>query len=194
MKEFIQPYEQWVKRLRDTPGILGSFSGIVYRQCAPQYATGRDLLTGAGSSKHGGRWNPRAFKAVYASLSPETALAEALHPFRHYGFPEWQAMPRTLVAAQVGFTRTLDLTDPLVLTKLSIPRDLVFQELQRYWRTLQAPGGEGWTQQIGRAAFSSGVQALLVPSAAISAGKNVVWFPDNLDAASQAVLLRPEDL
>lgn len=51
---------------------------MVFRSVTPRYASSHDLLSGYGARKHGGRWNPPGFfPAIYASLAPETALAEA---------------------------------------------------------------------------------------------------------------------
>jgi RES domain-containing protein len=67
-----------------------------YRSTAPKYATETDLRTGEGSRQYGGRWNPIGIAVVYASLTPETAMAEALAQNRYYGLPIEDAMPRTL--------------------------------------------------------------------------------------------------
>jgi len=43
--------------------------GVVYRWSEPTYATKEDLLTGEGSRRFGGRWNPRSFATVYAAFT-----------------------------------------------------------------------------------------------------------------------------
>ena len=54
------------------------FDSVVYRSSTPQYAKETDLLTGEGSRRFGGRWNPIGTAVVYAALTPETAMAESL--------------------------------------------------------------------------------------------------------------------
>lgn len=46
-----------------------SFSGQGFRSTTPKYATETDLLTGEGSKRYGGRWNPPGIAVIYASLS-----------------------------------------------------------------------------------------------------------------------------
>src|SRR5437763_631733 len=85
------------------------FEGVVYRSSTPKYATEDDLLTGDGSRRFGGRWNPIGIAVVYAALTPETAMAETLAHNRYYGIPIEDAMPRTFVAIEVKLKSVLDL-------------------------------------------------------------------------------------
>jgi RES domain-containing protein len=80
----------------------GGFSAIGYRSSTPKYATENELLLGEGSKRHGGRWNPIGIAAVYASLTPETAMAETLAHNRYYGIAVEEAMPRTYECAWEG--------------------------------------------------------------------------------------------
>jgi hypothetical protein len=58
---------------------LAPWSGVMDRTTGIDYANRADLLSGAGSKRHGARWTPRgAFPAVYGSLDPQSALLEAL--------------------------------------------------------------------------------------------------------------------
>jgi len=173
-----------VSRLTPRP-----FSGIAYRSTSPAYANSRDLLSGEGVRRHGGRWNPRgAFAAVYASLAPETALAEALYRFRDYGFSEADALPRVFVALEVRASAVADLTDGRARQALRVSRRRMRRES---WRRLQAAGREAVTQAIGRAAYERGLEALLVPSAADRAGTNLVLFPARLRPGSLLRLHAP---
>ena len=89
---------------------LVPWSGDVYRSTSPKYASRDDLATGAGAKANGGRWNPPgSFHTVYASLDPETAMAEALAHFRRFGFRLTSAMPRVFAALKVKLNRVLDL-------------------------------------------------------------------------------------
>lgn len=68
--------EQIESRLLRLKSLAEPFAGIVYRSSTPKYATLEDLLSGEGSKREGGRWNPRGIAVVYAALRPEVAMAE----------------------------------------------------------------------------------------------------------------------
>lgn len=89
-----------------------------YRSSSPAYATEMDLITGEGSKRYGGRWNSIGIAAVYASLTPETAMAETLAHYRYYGIPVEDAMPRTFVAIVVRLQAVLDLRKGAVRKRL----------------------------------------------------------------------------
>jgi RES domain-containing protein len=159
------------------------WKGVAYRSCSPRYARSADVLSGEGVRRHGGRWNtPELFPAVYASLSPETAVAESLSHFRHYGIPLAEALPRVLLALDVRLSETGDLTSGTARKGLRVSRRRMRAEP---WRRAQEGGREALTQAIGRAAFDAGLEALIVPSAADPAGANLVVFPGRLSAGSR---------
>jgi len=54
------------------------------------------------------------------------------------------------------------------------------------WRALNRGSEESLTQAIGRAAYQSSLEALIVP--ACDGGRNLVWFPGNLRGASKATI------
>ena len=166
-------------RLRNAAGAArksaAEWSGAFYRSATPRYAGSADLLSGFGARKHGGRWNPPgAFSAVYGSSSPETAVAEALATFRHYGIPISDAMPRVIVALEAKLDAVLDLTDPRTRSLLKVSRRALREEP---WRERQEAGIEALTQAIGRAAHEAGFDGLRAPSAPVPAGWNLVVFP-----------------
>lgn len=161
---------------------LQPWSGTAYRSTALAYQKPGEILSGEGSRRHGGRWNPRGeFAAVYASLDPETAMAETLAYFRYYRLPEHAAMPRVFWAIQAHLSCVLDLGSAEVCQLLAISRDSLTAEDWR--RTSMTPAGS-FTQALGRAAFSAGFEALLAPSAARPDGTNLVVFPANLETRS----------
>ncbi|MFN0242753.1 MAG: RES family NAD+ phosphorylase [Planctomycetota bacterium] len=155
----------------------------MYRSATPQYARGADLLSGTGSRTHGGRFNPpRAFAAIYASLDPETAMAETLAHFRYYGIPEHAAMPRVFAALDVGLRRVLDLGDARVLKKLALSTEALVRD---DWRRAQDAGEASLGQALGAAVFElEKWEGLIVPSAARDSGRNVVIFPERLGSKS----------
>ena len=169
--------------------LIGPWSGVAFRSTSPAYANSRDLLSGEGVRRYGGRWNPPGLAAVYASATPEIALAEALAQFRRYGIPDRDAMPRVLVAIEARLDRVLDLTDGQVRRALRVSRRRMAGE---DWRGLQARGQEAVTQAIGRLASEAGVEGLLAPSAAVPDGKNLVVFPAALRPGSRLAVARKE--
>ena len=148
----------------------------------------RTLITGQGSRRFGGRWNPPGVCVVYASFSAETAMAEALATARYYGFPVHHVMPRTFVAVSFKLRRLLDLTDGNTRKKLGISRRRL---VETDWRAENAAEREAITQAVGRLAAAAGIEALAVHSATPANGENVVVFPDVLLAGSEITILEP---
>lgn len=157
------------------------WAGIVYRSATPRYAGVHDMVTGIGSARVGGRWNPRAsFPTLYASLEPETAMSESMATFRYYGLAPQSALPRLFRAIEMGLVLMLDLREAPLTSTL---RFWVRLGLREDWRALQDRGRESISQAIGRAAWLAGLEGLIVPSHACK-GNNAVLFPDNLRPGS----------
>ena len=156
---------------------LSSFEGEVFRFINPRFSKAADQFSGMGSLHSSGRWMAQGEQlAAYASLTPETALAEALAANRYYGFPDSQSAPMLLVTAQIELTTMLDLTDANIREKL----DFSLEELtESDWRRDNGQKQESLTQALGRVAYEF-CDGLLVPSAAFPTAKNLVIFPQNL--------------
>jgi len=185
-------YHALLRRIGELKGLSAPWRGVVYRNASLRYASGKDLLAGEGSSQAGGRWNPRGLRAVYASLTPETAMAETLSAFRRYGWDIADAMPRVFVAVRVSFAVALDLNRGDVRQRLRVS---LRRMLADDWRTAQRAGKESITQMLGAATAASGIEAILVPSSAgDAAGGNIVWFPDTLSANSRVAICHEEEL
>jgi RES domain-containing protein len=167
------------------------FAGTVYRSSTPKYATETDLLTGEGSKRVGGRWNPVGIAVIYASLSPETAMAETLAHHRYYGIAIEDAMPRTFVAIEVRLTNVADLRLGVNRQRLRLSLDRI-QSID--WRKEALAGRQPVTQQVGRAAFEIGLEGVIVPSAADPAGHNLLIFPANLQPSNLVQVLHADDL
>jgi RES domain-containing protein len=169
-----------------------SWSGVGYRSCSPKYANATDILTGVGSQKAGGRYNPLgSFPAVYLSIEPETAFAESFAHIRYYGFELQVALPRTFVAVQLKLQRLLDLTNNVMLKRLKLSRRML---LLHDWRKAQDSGQEAVTQTLGKLAHDIGFEGMVVPSSAAKDGKNIIYFPNALHAGSSAILLNADKL
>ena len=128
-------------------------------------------------------WNPPGIKAVYGSLTPETAMAETLRQYRYFAIPIIDAMPKVFVAINSSVYRSLDLTSPGTLANLGISLGKVLDEDGRAkWNRMK----ESLTQAIGRAAFSAGFEALIAPSSADTRGTNAIVYPDALSAEADS--------
>ncbi len=147
-------------------------------------------MNGEGSRRFGGRWNPKGIAMVYASLTPEVAMAEALANNRYYGIPVEDAMPRTFVAIDVRLSRVLDLRSALAWNALGIElHDLKHVD----WRLEATKGIEPLTQKIGRAAHARRWEGLVVPSAAAE-GHNLLVLPEHLGNGSSIRIRHPDRL
>jgi RES domain-containing protein len=130
------------------------------------------------------------FRTVYGSLDVETAVAEALAHFRHFGLPVSKAMPRVIVALEAKLRRVLDVTDGATRRALGVSTRRMLEEP---WREEQKKRREALTQAIGRLAFEANLEGLLVPSAARRGGVNLALFPANLDAPKSWLRILSKD-
>lgn len=172
-------FDRLARRVQRCLSLATSWRGTLFRSASPRYANKDDIITGAGSKAAGARWNPPGrFRTVYTSLHVETAVTEALAHFRHYGLPAARAMPRVIVALDAQLQRVLDLTDGRVRRMLGVSASRLLGEP---WREMQKKGREALTQAIGRVAYGTNLEGILVPSAAHRGGTNLIVFPANLD-------------
>lgn len=114
----------------------------------------------------GARWNPPSTAAIYASLEPETALAEAEYQLS-LNTPRIK-IRRTLFTIKVKLGNVIDLRSPTVLDVLKLPEDLSLAERQLCERI---GGAAAWLRRDG----------ILVPSARRLPGTNLVIYPDQQD-------------
>lgn len=181
-----------LKWLRRTTHAVHVLEGEYYRVAGPRHTTGSEIVSGTGAFIAGGRWNPVGeMKAVYLSRKPETAMKEALEHFRYHGLPISTGLPKVVVAVAVRINRLLDLTAQDSTAALPIPMpDLLAED----WRALMASRMESGSQAVGWAAFTAGIQGLMVPSKPDPTGLNLVVFPENLDRDSRLEVLNARDL
>lgn len=183
-------FAQLLRRVTAIVVRADSLREVVFRCSEPTYATKDDLLTGEGSRKHGGRWNPpSSFATVYAAFSDGTALAEAKANHLYYGMDPADALPRTIVTVDVKLAKILDLTNGMVRKTLGVSATRMRND---DWRKLNRSGDESLTQAIGRAVYDNDLEGLIVP--ACDGGRNAVWFPGNLRGTSKATIRNVDKL
>jgi RES domain-containing protein len=179
-------------RVQRALSTAAAFHGTLYRACDPTYANTRDLLTGEGSRKVGGRWNgPGSFATVYLAQSVDGSIAESLGLPGVFGFDPAKRLPLTLVAVEVRLQVVLDLTDARVRRILGIAINTMNT---CDWRGENAVGKESFTQALGPAAFELNVHGIIVPSAVKRSFRNLNVFPANLATAGQLIILRSDKL
>ena len=130
---------------------IDRFTGFLSRALNPVYAS--DPLSGRGAQVYGGRFNPKGTAALYASLSPVTALREA----NQVG----ALQPTTLVAYEADVRPVFDTRDAKALAGFGMtPEGLASGS----WRDDMIANGECETQTFARRLIAEGYAALLVAS------------------------------
>lgn len=153
--------------------------GDYFRLAGPRYTTAKEIISGVGGQKSGGRWNAPGFETpvVYLSQDIITAAAEAHSNYKYYDLPPRAQFPKALVLVGVALESVLDLTAPNLD---SFAKGVVAEGIEEDWRRLNAMRAESTAQAMGAAAYRAGFQGILVPSHAWSGGKNVVVFRGSL--------------
>jgi RES domain-containing protein len=138
-----------------------AFSGVVYRLCPARFAG--QMLSMRGALLHGARYNIRGyFGALYTSISPETARREMA---RYFTVPPEGGFVEATI--RLRLRRVADLTDRELLSSAGID-----------WEELIGPR-TAIAQEVGLRAWESGMEALLAPSAADPAERNLAVLLDN---------------
>ncbi|MCE9552146.1 MAG: RES domain-containing protein [Planctomycetes bacterium] len=120
-----------------------AWEGTIYRFVTVPYANRHNLLSGAGSRLHGGRWNPAGkFNVVYGSLTPATAIVESLGTFSAFGVPPEKARPRVFAAIRLWIQSVLDLRNAQTLAAFGLTANEIAQD---DWQAIQDQGQESLT-------------------------------------------------
>ena len=186
-------YNLFLDELKNVRRPFSKWTRILYRASALPYAQAAKLLDGMGSMEHGGRWSAAGtFSAVNLSTSPQTALAESGASFTYYNFAPSDLRPKIVVAVGASLNAVVDLVSPRGI------RAKPWLELERLlaedWHKVNDAKHESLSQAFGRAAHALGAEALLVPSARVPGGMNLVYFPKSLAAKSNIEILGEEEL
>ncbi len=166
-------------------------AGIGYRSVIWAYSSRQAILSGEGSLRYGGRWNPpKTCRSVYASESLKTATQELLYGQRTKGISEIHLLPRVFLSFEFECSYGIDLSTEAVLKPIGLSRE----SLCSYdWLKVQTTGKLALTQVIGKTAWEQGIEILKVPSAADPSGINWVLFPENFKKGSRLLLHLPND-
>ena len=162
-------------------GQMLPFEGTVYRAMRLEYSSPEDAASGAGASRWGGRWNPPGLRTFYASTTYEVANKEVTAAGKYYGAGVTTELPRVEAAFDVRLAKTLDLSTRPALRQMHLTQKSVRAV---DWRQANEGGHEALTQAIGRLAAALRLQGLIVPSAEIRGGRNLVAFPGHLARGS----------
>ena len=143
------------------------FREQVFRAHDPRWAW--DSESGEGARLHGGRFNPRGTPALYLSLTPEGAWAEAQQAF------PFKPQPLVICAYQVDCQRIVDLRNPKVRKLAGVSA----ADLGCAWEEIVARNATPPTHELAKQLVEAGVSGILVPSfapgAPDKASNLVVW-------------------
>jgi RES domain-containing protein len=186
-------YNRIVEQIGKMKHPFTSWQGLLFRASPLQFAQARRLLDGMGGFRWGGRWSAAGtFPSVNASTDDKTALTESKASFAYYNWASSDVRTRIIVGVKARFSQIVDLTNSKGLGGkgwLDL-RDMLAED----WRKLNAAGFESRSQALGRAAHDCGAEGLLVSSARISKGINLVYFPQALVKDSKIELLGEDDI
>jgi RES domain-containing protein len=130
-----------------------------------------------GAFQRGARFTPlqsagEGISSLYFAEAAQTAYDEVT---RARDFSALMQNPAVIVALEVKLTALLDLTDPTVLSCLSIDA----ADLMQPWEIAQKHGITP-TQRFGKCAFECGIHALRYPSFQSQGGFCYVVYTENL--------------
>jgi RES domain-containing protein len=163
--------------------LVRAWKGACFRVAEERWSYSKDLFTGEGARALGGRWNQPGIATAYASLEVRVATEEWLAQLARAGIPAESKLPAAVSFGEVELQKVLDV-DGALIRRLRLTRK---ELLSSDWEEENRAGKESLPQALGRAALALGCEALLVPSAAVARGKNLVLFPGALLPGSWVV-------
>jgi RES domain-containing protein len=186
-------YSVFLAELKKVKKPFSAWKGLLFRASPLSYAQSAKLLSGQGSFGLGGRWSAAGtFPAVNASTDQATCIAESSASFTYYNWAPSDVRPKIVVAVRVNFIKVLNLVSSNGLR--SMPWLELDKLLAEDWHKVNDANHEAQSQSFGRAAHDMGAEGLLVPSARVRGGVNLVYFPKSIGARSKVELLGEEEL
>jgi RES domain-containing protein len=183
-------YAEFVHRIRTLSPAPARWTGVTFRSVELEHASPQKILSGEGSRRFGGRWNPPGtFPVIYSSITPGTAIEEAFQLAADYELSPDDLKPRVTCAIEWDLARVVD------LTRESLPAWLKPTKwMQEDFLRINDKRLETLCQAFGRAARNSMISAILCPSARVEGGVNLVVFPDRLRRNETMSLLGENEL
>lgn len=176
-------YEEFREIVATHRDWLGPWEGMFFRYQTVEFPSAKDILSGDGARRRGGRWNVPGTLAVYGSVTDAVALEESKATDRYYGVVT--KAPRLVVAIEAQLAGVIDLTDARVRRSFGVSlKELAAED----WRKLLEAGKESLSQALGRACATIGASGILARSAAVPSGINVVVFQAGLRGDQLAVV------
>ena len=159
------------------------FQGRVYRAHNPQWSG--TPLSGEGARRHGGRFNRHGIPALYTSLTPMTAIREAV--------PLGRSMqPLVLCAYEVDVEPVFDALDEDQLAAVGVSDlDLSCPA----WEAEMLEGAVPSSQALADRLIAAGYTGMLVRSFAVGAGAddiNLVLWNCGPNGSGRVVLIDDE--
>ena len=186
-------YAVFVAELKKFSGRFSRWEGLAFRAAPLEFARLTHLLDGKGSLQAGGRWLAAGtFRAVNLSTTPETAIKESSANFSYYNFALSDVNPKVVVGLRLKLKRVIDLTHPRGIRAQGWLR--LGELLAEDWRKINDARHESRSRAFGRASQHFGAEALLVPSARVRGGVNVVYFPKLIDGPGSVKIFGEEEL
>src|SRR5438270_5176209 len=103
-------YAEFVYRIGKISPKPAAWKGVTFRSVELEHAAPKEILSGEGSFKFGGRWNaPETFPVIYSSKQPGTAIEEAFQLAANYELTPDDLKPRITCGIQWDLSRMLDL-------------------------------------------------------------------------------------
>jgi RES domain-containing protein len=186
-------FQKWFSQL-NSPGVVPriGWRGSGFRAVEPKWMSRPYRLTGVGAVNTGGRWNVKQLvPALNFGTTPEVTFAEANYKFIAAGLPAGSFTPQTWVEFELILQEMIDLTDGSILATLGLTQAAL---TSCDWEGAQIAGLEPLTQGVSRAAFETMAEGLIVPSARLAAGINIIVFPSHIKAGSAVKALKDDKI
>ena len=160
-----------------------AWSGLVYRGLRPAWSF--NPVSGDGTRRYGGRFNPPGVAALYTATTMAAAWREAQQGFAH-------DQPITMCAYRVDCADILDLTND----KIRRQSGIALADLACPWGGIADNKKTPPSWAIARNLISQGIAGIVVPSFAVGAADkdtNIVFWDWSERAPHQVVLIDDEN-
>lgn len=162
-------------------GFSQPWSGVSFRFSSAKYGAPRRFANGQGTFLKGGRWMAKGVTpALHSSMTLDLAYEEAREQARRAGIPDSSVVPLVARSIELSVSIAMDLSDGEFRNRLQVSASRM---TDTDWQLENYQGHEALPQAVGRAAFETGIEALIVPSK-VASGTNIVVFPHNLRPGS----------